>query len=120
MTPRENMIVAPVPTPACKVANDIIWDNKLNSLPVVDDDDHLMYLVFRKDYDSHKSNPNEMLDAHKRYHGGRGHQHARLRRARAGAGGGRCRRAVHRLFRGLLRLAEVHASSGSASTTATP
>ncbi len=27
----------------------------------------LMYLVFRKDYDSHKSNPNEMLDAHKRY-----------------------------------------------------
>ena len=64
MTPREKMIVAPADT-SLKVANDIIWDNKLNSLPVVDDDDCLMYLVFRKDYDSHKSNPNEMLDAHK-------------------------------------------------------
>ena len=71
MTPRENMIVAPMDT-SLKVANDIIWDNKLNSLPVVDDEDHLMYLVFRKDYDSHKSNPNEMLDAHKRYQVGAG------------------------------------------------
>ena len=71
MTPRENMIVAPMDT-SLKVANDIIWDNKLNSLPVVDDEDHLMYLVFRKDYDSHKSNPNEMLDAHKRYMVGAG------------------------------------------------
>ena len=44
------MIVAPMDT-SLKVANDIIWDNKLNSLPVVDDEDHLMYLVFRKDYD---------------------------------------------------------------------
>ena len=71
MTPREKMIVAPADT-SLKVANDIIWDNKLNSLPVVDDEDHLMYLVFRKDYDSHKSNPNEMLDAHKRYMVGAG------------------------------------------------
>jgi IMP dehydrogenase len=38
----------------------------------VDDEDHLMYLVFRKDYDSHKSNPNEMLDSHKRYMVGAG------------------------------------------------
>lgn len=66
MTPRENMIVAPADT-SLKVANDIIWDNKLNSLPVVDDDGRLVYMVFRKDYDSHKSNPHEMLDAHKRY-----------------------------------------------------
>lgn len=66
MTPRENMIVAPMDT-SLKVANDIIWDNKLNSLPIVDDTDHLIYMVFRKDYDSHKSNPNEMLDSHKRY-----------------------------------------------------
>lgn len=71
MTPREKMIVAPADT-SLKVANDIIWDNKLNSLPVVDEDDCLMYLVFRKDYDSHKSNPNEMLDAHKRYMVGAG------------------------------------------------
>ena len=50
-----------------KEANDIIWDNKLNSLPIVDKDDNLLYMVFRKDYESHKSNPNELLDAHKRY-----------------------------------------------------
>lgn len=71
MTPRDKMIVAPADT-SLKTANDIIWDNKLNSLPVVDDEDHLMYLVFRKDYDSHKSNPNEMLDSHKRYMVGAG------------------------------------------------
>ena len=50
-----------------KVANDIIWDHKLNSLPLVDAEGNLVYMVFRKDYDSHKSNPNEMLDSHKRY-----------------------------------------------------
>ena len=66
MTPRERLIVAPANTPL-KVANDIIWDNKLNALPIVDEDDHLVSLVFRKDYDSHKSNPLEMLDDHKRY-----------------------------------------------------
>ena len=71
MTPREKLIVAPADT-TLKVANDIIWDNKLNSLPIVDTDDRLVALVFRKDYDSHKSNPNEMLDAHKRYMVGAG------------------------------------------------
>ena len=71
MTPFDKLITAPADT-SLKIANDIIWDNKLNSLPVVDDEDHLMYLVFRKDYDSHKSNPNEMLDAHKRYQVGAG------------------------------------------------
>ncbi len=71
MTPRERLIVAPQDT-SLKEANDIIWEHKLNSLPVVDDQDHLLYLVFRKDYDSHKSNPNEMLDAHKRYMVGAG------------------------------------------------
>ena len=71
MTPRERLIVAPEGT-TLKEANDIIWDNKLNSLPIVDAEDHLLYLVFRKDYDSHKSNPNEMLDARKRYMVGAG------------------------------------------------
>ncbi|MDO4502830.1 MAG: IMP dehydrogenase [Coriobacteriia bacterium] len=66
MTPREKLIVADADT-TLKVANDIIWDNKLNALPIVDKDDNLMYMVFRKDYDSHKSNPNELLDAEKRY-----------------------------------------------------
>ena len=66
MTPREKMIVAPADT-TLKVANDIIWDHKLNSLPIVDEEDHLMYFVFRKDYASHKANPQELLDSQKRY-----------------------------------------------------
>ena len=48
-------------------ANDIIWDNKLNALPIIDDNQRLKYFVFRKDYDSHKENPNELLDNDKSY-----------------------------------------------------
>lgn len=48
-------------------ANDILWDNKLNALPIIDENQRLTHFVFRKDYDSHKSNPNEILDEHKRY-----------------------------------------------------
>jgi len=66
MTPREKLIVAPAET-TLKEANDIIWDHKLNSLPIVDKNDRLMYFVFRKDYASHKANPQELLDAKKRY-----------------------------------------------------
>ena len=53
-------------------ANDIIWDNKLNALPVIDDDERLCSFVFRKDYDIHKENPDELLDEHKRYIAGAG------------------------------------------------
>ncbi|MEG0218170.1 MAG: IMP dehydrogenase, partial [Raoultibacter sp.] len=66
MTPREKMVVAPADT-TLREANDIIWEHKLNSLPLVDAEDRLVHMVFRKDYDSHKSNPLEMLDDHKRY-----------------------------------------------------
>ncbi|MCQ2555524.1 MAG: IMP dehydrogenase [Clostridia bacterium] len=48
-------------------ANDILWDHKLNALPIIDDNRKLVAFVFRKDYDSHKSNPNEILDDQKRY-----------------------------------------------------
>ena len=47
-------------------ANDIIWENKLNCLPVVDDKQNLLYFVFRKDYESHKENPQELSDGNKR------------------------------------------------------
>ena len=47
-------------------ANDIIWENKLNSLPIIDDGQRLRYIVFRKDYDNHRENPNELSDSHKR------------------------------------------------------
>ena len=66
MTPLSKLISAPEGT-TLKEANDIIWDHKLNSLPIVDKDGRLCYFVFRKDYDSHKQNTNELLDAHKRY-----------------------------------------------------
>ncbi len=66
MTPREKLITASADT-TLKEANDIIWEHKLNSLPIVDKDDHMMYFVFRKDYASHKDNPQELLDNKKRY-----------------------------------------------------
>ncbi len=66
MTPFEKLIYA---KDGCTLseANDMLWDNKLNALPIIDDNQRLTHFVFRKDYDNHKSNPNELLDAHKRY-----------------------------------------------------
>lgn len=66
MTPREKLVTAPADT-TLKEANDIIWEHKLNSLPIVDAQGKLMYFVFRKDYASHKENPLELLDSEKRY-----------------------------------------------------
>jgi IMP dehydrogenase/GMP reductase len=48
-------------------ANDIIWDHKLNQLPIVNENGYLDSFVFRKDYSTHKANPNELLDKDKRY-----------------------------------------------------
>ena len=48
-------------------ANDIIWENKLNALPIIDAAGRLSSFVFRKDYNNHKANPNELLDSNKRY-----------------------------------------------------
>ena len=66
MTPIEKIISAPkgVTLSEC---NDISWDHKLTSLPVLDENGCLQYMVFRKDYANHKENPNELLDKHKRY-----------------------------------------------------
>ena len=66
MTPFERLITAPEGT-TLKEANDIIWDHKLNSLPIVSADGRLLYFVFRKDYEQHKENPAELLDSQKRY-----------------------------------------------------
>lgn len=66
MTPLEKLVTAPEGT-TLKEANDIIWDHKLNSLPIVSADGKLRYFVFRKDYDQHKKNPMELLDSNKRY-----------------------------------------------------
>ena len=66
MTPFEKLICASDET-TLKEANDLIWQHKLNVLPIIDANDHLKYFVFRKDYETRKSNPNELLDLSKRY-----------------------------------------------------
>ena len=66
MTPLEKLVTAPEGT-SLKEANDIIWDHKLNALPIVSNDGKLVSFVFRKDYDQHKAKPNELLDEHKRF-----------------------------------------------------
>ena len=66
MTPIDKLITAPEGT-TLKAANDIIWDHKLNSLPIVDKKGKLKYFVFRKDYSQHKENPQELLDKNKSY-----------------------------------------------------
>ena len=48
-------------------ANEIIWKNKINQLPIVDKNGNLLYLVFRKDAASHTEHPLELLDSEKRY-----------------------------------------------------
>ena len=65
MTPFEKLVVGKEGINLDE-ANDIIWDNKINALPIIDDEQRLKYFVFRKDYDNHKDNPNELLDEHKR------------------------------------------------------
>ena len=71
MTPLAKLITAPAST-TLKEANDIIWDHKLNSLPIVDDNGCLMYFVFRKDYAEHKEYPLGLMDGDKRYMVGAG------------------------------------------------
>jgi IMP dehydrogenase len=66
MTPVDKLICAREGVSLAE-ANDILWDNKLNQLPVLAEDGRLLYFVFRKDYDAHKSNPMELLDSKKRY-----------------------------------------------------
>lgn len=66
MTPFEKLVVADENT-TLKEANDIIWDHKINALPLIDKNQHLKCIVFRKDYDSHKENVNELLDKNKSY-----------------------------------------------------
>lgn len=65
MTPLSNLVTAKDGITLSE-ANDIIWEHKLNALPIIDDNQKLKYFVFRKDYDDHKENPSELLDSNKR------------------------------------------------------
>ena len=71
MVPFELLICAKegLTLPQC---NDIIWENKLSTLPVVDSEGRLAYFVFRKDYDTHKENIHGLFDEKKRYMVGAG------------------------------------------------
>ena len=66
MTPLENVIWAEDGITLSE-ANDIIWEKKLNALPIVSRDGRLVSFVFRKDYEEHKANPLELLDQNKSY-----------------------------------------------------
>lgn len=66
MTPFSSLIYGKVGI-TLPEANDLIWEHKLNCLPIIDDEQNLVYLVFRKDYDRNKENPLELLDDKKSY-----------------------------------------------------
>ncbi|MGI5900562.1 MAG: IMP dehydrogenase [Christensenellales bacterium] len=66
MTPLEKIVYAREGV-SLSEANDIIWDHKINALPIIDENQRLVAFVFRKDYDAHKENPLELLDSSKRY-----------------------------------------------------
>ena len=118
MTPIEKIISAPkgVTLSEC---NDIIWDHKLNSLPVLDENGCLQYMVFRKDYANHKENPNELLDKHKRYVVGAGvNTRDYEERIPALVEAGADVLCIDSFGR-LQRVAEAHDSNGRAPSTAT-
>ena len=66
MTPKEKAVWAHEGISLAE-ANDVIWENKIACLPILDDNENLKYLVFRKDYEERKNNPNSLLDENKRY-----------------------------------------------------
>jgi IMP dehydrogenase len=65
MTPFSSLIVGDLGI-SLSEANEIIWTNKLNCLPIIDREQKLQYFVFRKDYEAHQENPNELLDSNKK------------------------------------------------------
>ena len=66
MTPLKDLVVGQSDI-TLDEANDLIWERKINQLPIVDKNGNLQYLVFRKDYASHEEHPLELLDNQKRY-----------------------------------------------------
>ena len=66
MTPKERAIWAEEGL-SLSEANDIIWEKKKECLPILTKEGNLKFLVFRKDYEERKHNPNSLLDENKRY-----------------------------------------------------
>ena len=66
MTKKEDLVYAKEGITLSE-ANDKIWEEKISCLPILDNEDNLKYLVFRKDYEDSKLNVNSLLDDNKRY-----------------------------------------------------
>ena len=66
MTPIDKLVFADEGVTLQK-AYDIIWEKKINNLPVISKEGKLVAFVFRKDYDQHKENPLELVDATHRF-----------------------------------------------------
>jgi IMP dehydrogenase len=66
-----DLVTAP-PTVTLSEANTLIWDHRLDVLPVVDADGLLHSIVLRRDYELHKRFRNESIDADKRFRVGAG------------------------------------------------
>jgi IMP dehydrogenase len=65
MTPFEHLVFGRLGITLVE-ANRMLWKNKKECLPIIDDLGRLVSLVFKKDYIAHKENPNEVLDRDKR------------------------------------------------------
>ena len=66
MTPKDSVVWAEEGLNLSE-ANDIIWEKKKECLPILSKEGNLKFLVFRKDYEERKHNPNSLLDEDKRY-----------------------------------------------------
>ncbi len=66
MTPKEKVIWAEEGLTLSE-ANDIIWEYKKECLPILDKKGNLKFLVFRKDYEERKHNPNSLVDSNKSF-----------------------------------------------------
>ncbi len=67
MTPFEKLVWADADSTTLTQANDLIWERKLNMLPLIDKNQRLRYMVFRKDYTDNKENELELTDDNKSY-----------------------------------------------------
>lgn len=65
-------LITAAPTVSLSEANTLIWDHRLDVLPVVDADGLLQSIVLRRDYELHKQFRNESIDAEKRFRVGAG------------------------------------------------
>jgi len=66
MTPFKKLVIA-YEGITLSEANNVIWDNKINCLPILDNNNKLKFMIFRKDYDEHKENPLALVDYDKKF-----------------------------------------------------